>query len=411
MRVNPIRPIPTLILAGLVATAVWAAPGPTEKSVDLKAADLLPASIVAGTNSQVLDPVENDGYLNIYRLNSKNGELKVVSTATLYERAHEFDMMAQMDKLKGSQEFTKAVGGQVDKVVTGGVNLVTDPIGTTKKAFSGLGRMFQSIGDTLGGGGSADDNLIGEASGFDKVKRSYAKEFKVDPYSRNPYLQEKLKDISRAGFLGGTVTSLGLGAVGGAAGMALNVASTTNSLGEMVTGKSPQDVAQYNSDTLHKIGVDDDMADLFLRNKNYTATERTAIVMALDSMPQTKNRQDFIKFAVLTDNADVASFRRRQADLYAAYDQKQAHIQEFRFLDPFAAALLEDGSVLLMAPVDHLLWTGEIATYVARVNQQLSAQATPRKMLWLSGSVSPLALQSLKQSGWQVQPKAADRLK
>ena len=402
------------LLISLLSSALWAAPGPTEKSLQSKASQILPQAIVAGTNSQVLDPVENDGYLNIYRLQSKFGELKVVSTATLYERVHEFDAIAQMDKLKGSNEFTKAVKAQAEKVVEGGVDLITDPIGTTKNAISGVGRMFQNIGRAISGGGeapSSGDSLASEASGFSKVKRAYARQFKVDPYSRNPYLQETLKDVSQAGFLGGAITSLGLGQVGGLAGAMVNVASTSESLGELVTSKSGQDVADYNTQALKKMGVDDDLADLFLRNANFTISERTAIVLALDSMENTRNREDFIKFAVLTDDPDVAAFRRHQIEMYATYSQKRQPIQEFRFLDQFAVATQKDGSTLLMAPLDQLLWTQDIATYVDSVDQRLASQAGPTKYLWFSGTASPLARKNLTQAGWKLQEKAWEQLK
>jgi len=398
-----------LILIGLLTTTVWAQGGPFEKTTELKAADVLPAAVVSGTNSQVLDPVENDGYLNIYRLKSKFGEMRVVSTDKLYQRAHEFDAIAQMEKLKGTQEFAKGVEAQAGKVVQGAANLVTDPVDTTKKVFSGIGRMFQNIGNTISGNEApSNGNAVADLSGFGKVERSYAKQFSVDPYSRNSYLQDTLKDVSRAGFLGGTAASFGMGGVGNLA----MVATTDNALKDMIYTKSAQDVATYNSDTLKAMGVSDDLTDLFLRNQNFTNTERTAIVMALNSMPKTQNRQNFIKFAVLTDNADVAAFRRRQIEMYAGYDAKQAHIQEFRFMDQFAAALLADGSVLMMAPLDHLLWTQEIATYVTSVNQRVASQATPpRKMLWFSGTASPLALKNLSAAGWQVEQKVADKLK
>lgn len=404
---NPKPRTLSLIFLGILTTCAGAQP--TEKSIEWKASEVLPPAIVSGLNSQVLDPVENDGYLNIYRLKSKFGEMRVVSTDKLYQRVHEFDAIAQMEKLKGTQEFAKGVEAQAGKVVQGAANLVTDPVDTTKKVFSGIGRMFQNIGNAISGDQApSNGNALADLSGFGKVERSYAKQFSVDPYSRNSYLQDTLKDVSRAGFLGGTAASLGMGGVGNLSMLATGDAA----LKDIIYTKSAQDLATFNSETLKSMGVSDDLIDLFLRNQNFTNTERAAIVLALKRMPKTQNRQNFIKFAVLTDNGDVAAFRRRQVEMYAAYDQKQSHIQEFRFLDQFAAARLEDGSLLLMAPLDHLLWTPEIANYLTAVNQQVAAQTNPpRKLLWFSGTASPLALKNLKQAGWQVEQKVADRLK
>ena len=399
-----------LLFAGLLTSVALGAPASTEEPIELKAAELLPPNIVSGVNSQVLDPVENDGYLYIYRLKSKFGESRVVSTATLHQRVHEFDAIADMGKLSGSSEFAKGVESQANKAIQGGVALVTDPVGTVKRSVSGVGRMFRSVGRAISGGPSSGDSLASEASGFSRTRRAYAARFDVDPNSRNSYLQDSLNNVSRAGFLGGAITSLGLGAIGGAGGTFLSVASRTASLSDMVISKSGQQVATFNTDTLAKMGVDPDLVDLFLRNDHFTATERTAIVMALDSMEQTKNREAFIKFAILTDNEDVASFRSRQAAMYASYHAKEQPISEFRFVDQFGAALLKDNSLLLIAPVDYLLWTDAVATYVDAASQSLSAEPHPARLLWLAGKASPLALKNLQSKGWQVKQETADLL-
>jgi len=220
-----------------MTTAALGVPGRTEKPEEVKAADLLPPSIVSGTTSQVLDPVADDGYLYTYQLQSKFGVMTVTSTATLYERVHEFNMIAQMDELSGTKEFSKGVEAQAKNVAKGAENLVVHPVKTTKKAISGVGRLFGKIGHAFSGD-SDSHTSVANVIGFSKVERAYAQRFQVDPYSRNPYLQKTLKDVSTAGFLGGAITKLGLGAVGGGAGTFLTVSSTTNSLGALVTSKS-----------------------------------------------------------------------------------------------------------------------------------------------------------------------------
>lgn len=411
MNIKNCRQSLSLGLVGLLTTAALAAPGPYEQPTPVKASTLLPASIVSGANSQVLDPVETDGYLYIYRLQTDKGELSVVSTETLKTRVHEFDMIAQMDKLSGTKEFTDAVAASAKNVAQGAVNLVTDPVDTTKKAVSGVGRLFKKIGHAISDDGSSNGNMIANVSGFSKVERAYAQKFQVDPYSRNPYLQKTLKDVSKAGFTGGLITKLGLGAVGGAAGTFLSVSSTTNSLAQLVTTKSSDELTGYNSDLLKNMGVDDDLAELFLKNDNFTQTERTAIVVALASMEQTEGREAFIKFAILTDNEDVAAFRARQAALYSAFNTHIKPIASFVFMDQFAAAVLQDKALLIIAPVDHMLWTEPVASYVSAAGSNLSASAPPRKVLWLGGTASPMALANLKKGGWEVRQNVSDELK
>ena len=369
--------------------------------------------LLVGPNHKVADIVKNDGYLNHYVVESKWGELKVPSTPLLRKRILEFNSIAEMKKLKGSKEFKSGVKNAGKRVVSGGKEVVTHPRRAVKNVGKGIGGIFSSIGHAVKRDGDPHGDTEGSAvqrlSGFSKAKRQYAKRFEVDPYSRNQYLQDELADISKAGYWGGTATSVGLGAVGG---LAVTVASRAEFFKELIYSNSPGNLRKYNRKKLKKMGVSKDVVDLFIRNKNYTITGQTALVTALDSMRKTKNKKDFVKFAVLPDSPELARFRTLQAQLYSGYHQNQQTIKKFEHFGEYSCARTKDRSLLVAAPVDRLLWTPTLSQYIKTLDQAIEAiDPSSKKLLWVTGTVSPLASKKIKELGWNIETNTLQRMK
>ena len=66
----------------------------------LSASKILPPELLSGPNFKVQEQVTNDGYLNIYRIDSKFGTFTAVSTALLRKRIGEINAMAMMENLQ-----------------------------------------------------------------------------------------------------------------------------------------------------------------------------------------------------------------------------------------------------------------------------------------------------------------------
>jgi len=196
-----------------------------ESSTVLRASEILPSNLASGPNHQVDERVDNDGFLNVYTINSRFGTVKAISTAKLIKYINEINAIARMDAVKNSDEFKKGIKQKAGDVVDGAKNLAYDPIGTTSNAISGVGKLFSRGKENLFGGSRSDaeGGRLQDLSGFSKTKRGYGYEFGVDVYSRNELLQEHLDSISHAGHAGSFAMSTLLMAVPGAAGAALTV--------------------------------------------------------------------------------------------------------------------------------------------------------------------------------------------
>lgn len=400
-----------LLLLFLLPTAVLAE-SDYETPPDLKASDVLPPEMVVGPNHKVEEKVENDGFLNHYVVNSKWGQLEVVSTATLRKRIHELNAMAEMEQLKGTKEFKNGVEQMAGKLASGSKNLVTHPVKSVKKIGKGIGGVFKSIGGVFSGKGSergsTEGNTLERVSGFSKTERQYAQRFNVDPYSRNELLQKELSDVSKAGFLGSTITSLGLGQV---VGRAAGFVSAAGDVSDLVHTTPPDKLREINRKKLEEMKVDDDVIDLFTKNTNFTITEQTAIVSALSEMTEVKQREDFVKFAVLTDTPVLADFRTVQAHLYSVYTDKWQKLDQFVQYGELSCAEAVDGTIVVAAPVDTLFWTEQIADHLTTLNGAiLETNPKARRVLWIAGDFSPRAETELKALGWELRPRALEKI-
>ena len=397
----------TITLA--VALSLGAASGASAQRYEvapvLDANTYLPRALLSGPNHQVDRQILNDGYMNHFTIQTKFGTFKAQSNFELGIRVNEANALAAMESISNSDKFASAVVATGGKVVEGAENLITKPVSTIRGTISGVGALFRRAGDSLSEPASdAEDNALRRATGFSTIKRKYAREFGVDVYSSNPVLQQRLDSLAQATALGGLSASAALLLVPGGAGAAVSVSKGTQTMNDVDVNRPPTDLRQMNRERLGAMGVHPDLVDLFIRNPVYSPTQQTLLVDALNKMSNTADRGVFVKFAIHTSTDDVALFRQRQAQMYAAYNSGVAPLERFVPIGTFTAAQAGDGTVVFNVPLDHLVWTEAMANIV-RAATAASEGAKARRLISL-GSVSETARTSLRSLGWDVQENA-----
>ncbi|MGR9073492.1 MAG: hypothetical protein ACU833_10555 [Gammaproteobacteria bacterium] len=376
--------------------------GPFEVPQTFKVSDILPPEMIVGPNHSVDPFVLNDGYLYIYTIKSKDEPIRAVSTAMAYKRIHEINAIAEIEKHSKLGEFAGGVGEKGKDVVKGAVDLVAHPIDTVSGAVSGVGKLFGRAGENLFGQARSDaeDNRLKSLAGFSKTKRDYGYDLNVDVYSRNPHLQDALDDLTWSGYTGNLAMSVVVSAF---TGPITTATGSTNLMNKVFRDTAPADLRIMNREKLKKMRVTDSVVDSFIQNGIFTPREQTIIVDSLDDMKSTLNREAFIQFATNTDDPDVAFFRQRQAEMYADYNRKIGPIYEFKNLRPFTAGVAAGKKVVFCFPLDHLLWTEDIAKVVTFLNASVSSlNSIKTKMLVFQGTVSSLAKKNLTDMGWEI---------
>lgn len=399
-----------VILPGVPAIA---AQGGYEPATTLSASQILPPDLLAGTNHRVEGKVVNDGYVNTYRIGSKFGVFTAVSTAMLRKRIGEINALVLMEKIEKTKEYGAAIKKAGLGTLTGMKNMVTNPVGTVSVAVSGLGAAFRRAGNSLSGPkrSQTEDSQVKDLIGFTKTKREYAFQFGVDVYSDNQKLQDRLNEISWAGFAGGLTWSAAMSAVPGGAGVAFTVSGTSKQLNDLLRDTPPVELRRINGEKLKAMEVHPEIADAFLNNTVFSPRQQTLLVNALDEMKGVANRAAFVRLALATSTGDMAFFRQRQAEMYAGYHRAVIPIESFIAFGEFAAARTSKGALALNIPLDHLVWTEPMAALATGINKLVDDLPGVReKQLWVTGTLSPRARKELESRGWQLQENSDGRL-
>jgi len=402
------------ISSGLVLiTLTCLAAQPYESTATLNTSKILPPDLMLGPHHKIDETVTNDGYLNNYTIHSEYGDVQVTSTAKLRKYIREIAAVAEMKKIQSSDEFAKGMTEKAGAVVEGAESLISDPVGTVSSTVSGVGKLFSRAGENLAGGSrsEAEGSRMASLLGYEKAKRDIGYKFGVDVYSDNKILQDELNNLSGASGTGTLVMSGLLMAVPGGAGVAVSVTGGTELMEGVMHDKAPADLRKINREKLAAMGVTQDVADIFIANGIYTPREQTYLVEALAGMKNTANRGEYIKFATLTDNPDIAYFRQRQAQMYEAYDRIVEPVDSFVILGGITTARTKSGKIVFNVPLDYMLWTKHLAALADTINHQVSLmEGISGKEILVTGTMSPLAKESIEKMGWTVREKTEKKL-
>jgi hypothetical protein len=401
------------MLLALQPAITMAAQSGYERTTTLSASKILSPELLSGPHHRVEETVYNDGYLNRYTVLSKFGGFVAVSTPMLRKRISEINAMVRMEQIKGTKEFTASLKEAGTDTLVGFKNLVTQPVATVKGAASGLGVAFRRAGDAIAGPKRSDteDSRIKDLIGFSKTKREYAYQLGVDAYTDNEKLQDRLNEISWAGYGGGLTWAAAMAAVPGGAGLAITISGSHKLLNEVFRTTPPVDLRRMNGEKLKAMDVHPEVADAFLSNTVYSPRYQTLLVNALDEMKGVGNRATFVRLAAATPDKDLAFFRERQAEMYAGYHKAVAPVETFIALGEFAAVRTTKNEVVFNVPLDHLVWTEPMAKLLTAADSRVTQLTRPaNKQLWVAGTVSARARREIENRGWQVQERSEERL-
>ena len=149
---------------------------------------------------------------------------------------------------------------------------------------------------------------------------------------------------------------------------------------------------------------------MYLNNGVFSPREQTLLVHALEEMAGVSNRAAFIRVASATPTRTMAFFRQRQAEMYAGYHKAVASLSSFVSLGTLAAARTGTGAVVLCVPLDYLVWTEPMATFITAANTVIDDAGAKEKQLWVTGALSAEARKALESRGWQVHEHSEARL-
>jgi hypothetical protein len=377
----------------------------------LKASEVLPQDLVTGPNYKVAEAVVNDGLVSTYQLETKYGPLTVESSGLLLMRLNELKAINKMEQLKKTDVYTEALKKSAIAPLKTAEGLVTDPVGTTAGAVSGIGRWFGDVGRSITSDDPHQANVLKTASGYASAKRQLAYEFGVDPYSSYQPLQKSLDEIAQTAGLGGLTAKVAFAAIPGGVGTVISASGTAADMKALVRDKSPAELDKINAKKLKEMGIPESLAKVFLKNPNYSPQEKTLLVGELATMSGVKDRATFITTASLANQESVALFMRLRAQLMALYSAKKRSVE--RFVEANGVPLLRtsQGTIVGIFPFDYVAWTPRLDMKEMAVSEDIKKMPGVKgKELWIGGMVDPEARKALEARGWTVEEKLGEKL-
>jgi hypothetical protein len=396
-----------LVAAGSFAYAQRAEPLPV-----FSAASLLPGGSLVGPNYRVADAVRNDGFVNNYII-TVDGEPHIVAGDALAQvRLLELQALQQMDQMRRSQIYAEALKAAAASPLHLAKDLVTDPVTTVKDTVSGVGTLFRNVGNSLFRGKSEqEDGMAKAVLGVSSAKRSFAARFGIDPYTTFPPVRERLNEIAWASAAGDLTIGAAFSAVGGTAGNVLSASKTTNSIRNLIYGKTPAELDEINRGKLRSAGVSESVTDLFLDCPAYSPTMRTVLAEVLADM-RVPGADVFVQRAVLVQDENTAFLMQRWAELFLAYHEQVGRGHRFVRLGQLPAMQRQDGELVVILPIDHFAWTSDMANrYAASMQSLPDVENVTGAEIWVDGSISPPTRSALEGKNWKVYDNARAKLR
>ena len=261
---------------------------------------------------------------------------------------------------------------------------------------------MRNVGNAVTSDDPHQDNALQTGIGYDAVKRRYAIEMGVDPYTDFEPFQENLGEVARAATAGGMVVSFAID-LGTAVSLTGAVASASSfaKMKGILKDNPPVSLARINRQKLLDMGIVEYQADALLKNYNYTPMEMTLICEALLKMGDIGGREIFVAFATSAPDREVAHFVRHYAEMLADYITT---VESGNIVDIFGAAwLLSDSQSLVGAfPLDYVAWIPGLSESLASASDKSVKLGARQKKILLKGRFSPQAQTALEKRGWKL---------
>ena len=445
MHPMPSRLRRSALAAILLACAALVRADDIEEEPVVDAVSLVQPALLSGPDFSVDPHVALRGYMAHFMLDTKVGPLDADSVEILAEREAELPAIDAIEKVTRTDAFVKAAGA---KFVATGASLgriVMHPIDTVlgipagvaryfgnklrkirKQAQTASDRVVKELGtsgnpypsdegpmtDARGGDGGGKkrekhwySSITGEAGReikrqlkYGEVKRTLAKALGIDPYTGNPYVQERLSELAWVGTGGNFSATSALGVAGG---VGATVLADGGRINEIVWKLSPDDLRERNHERLRAYCRDELLMRQFLRRGVFSPTLQTGFADALDRLRPAGGGDALLELGMTAHSELESRFVVNALRMTAAHLGDRAHGGTLRPIGAGLAYETADRELVLPLPVDRLSWTGEVREFVDR-----SEFRVPNKTVLIGGGASLAARRALTERGWNIVVRA-----
>lgn len=413
-----------------------------EEEPVVDAASLVQPALLSGPGFSVDPHVELRGYMARFTLDTPYGPLQADSVEILAEREAELPALEALDGVTRSDAFLRAAGHRIGTTASALAQVVLHPVDSVLGIPVGVARYFgrrleriaaqaQAVSDRaarrLGNEGDpypADEGPMtdGRDDGNDgaprkgghwysSIAREAAREFKrqvkygqarrdiaqrlgIDPYTRNPYVQERLSALAWVASAGSFGAGSAIGAIGG---FGAGVLAQGGRINDVVWKLAPEDVRARNRGRLQRYCRDELLVRQFLRRGAFSPTLQTAFTDALDALQPAQGCDALLELGMTADSELEARFLVDALRLVDAHLGARAKHGTLARIGAGLAWEDADGELVLPLPVDRLSWTADVARFLDRPEFRVS-----RKTVLIAGDASLASRRGFTERGWSI---------
>jgi hypothetical protein len=407
-----------IIVAVLIAGSAWAVAFDTPPEEPASAS--LPPELATGPNFHVKDPVQSDGLMHHYVIESSFGEYPAYGQDALKIRVREMAALTELSKKTDIGVVTKTVEQSVENQAKTVRKVVTNPIGTITGIPKGIGHLFSGYKAEAGeaadqakkdtSGSNSGSNVVHNAKadatryadrylGVSAAERRYYQELGVDPYTNNQVLKKAVHHLAKVQ----ATVNLGMHFVGVPGVPYLNDVQRAM---DAIYNEDPAVLRARQRKVLAGYGLSPAEVARFENTLLLSPTRQSLLVEDAKLLDGVEGRGELFRHAMgLTSDEEVAVFIASTRMLVRLHAQQPvAKILEGLRLPTVQT---RDGRTVVLGAFDAVYWTEEVAGYESALHAALPPTSHGLEV-WLSGSISPVAREQLTSHGWVVHDQAEE---
>ena len=375
-----------------------------EYGTTYRAADLLPANIIAGNHYRIADKVQSDGFMFTYTVDSEFGKFRATGDYALQKLLNEIQVIAALKEISRTEAFGKSIVHAAKSPLRFGGSLITDPVDTVTGIPRGLFSIFENVGEAVTSEQDpSEDSRAKQALLVSSWKRDYCAKYYCDVYSSNSVLQEELNRIAWAAAIGGLTVSGATTVASGGAVMVFSTVRLGDQLNEALRAEPPSRLRIINEERLRAMQVPEDLIANFLDHPAFTPRHDTLIVAALTNLQGVKGREKYIELCLRAQDEVGANYFQNIAEIMVGYHTKVARLMEIVPLLGISAATASNGRTLVPVAWDFGVYEKAVAQRMDYAAQEFGRRGLSTKFdVWTTGRVSAKMKTEAAKRGFTV---------
>ena len=371
------------------------AQGQQQADVRFSAASILPASILQTQTYRIADTVLVSDHQFHFNIETNYGTFPVTGIPLLEKRLSELRAIEEASKISSQPVAVNSAWATLKRTPQGAEHLLTDPLGTFKRAPRGIKKMAANFVDP-----------VSRRSGSD-ARRKLAANLGVDSETRNPVLDHLLGQLAAREMVGQSATKFALGAVI----PGLGTLASMEDLRDVVASSSPHEILLQLDTELTQMGTWPPVKDAFVRSNGWTLLEKLAFMQSYRRLAGVEH-SDLLLYLANQDDSEAGILRRLIDVRLLAELHSNNPIQSLSDAG-LPVAWLENGQIVGVCSIDYLTNSAGVQQVAIEFRKN-----NPSKSISLlsAGWAAPDAQKTLEQNkitfvraDFASNPKTADR--